>query len=181
MSIWTDFHRVLAAAIWLLSTTIATPLLPEARSAAAPRPRLFVQDPPVPTFTSGSALVVLHVAVKDRRGMSVSGLTRASFTVLEDGRRQEIQFFGEQDTPVDAGLVVHCDHRVQEVHRVQIQSFLQRGAGIELLEIGFGCEGGEDPPHRCSGLVDVHSSSGFLSRRSIVARKRAPTRPSLAR
>jgi Ca-activated chloride channel family protein len=105
MSIRKDFHRVLAAATWLSSATIATPLLPEGR-AAEPRPRLFTQDPPAATFTSRSDLVVLHVLVKDGRGMSVSGLTPASFTVFEDGRRQEIRFFGEQDTPVDAGLIV---------------------------------------------------------------------------
>ena len=115
MSIRKDFHRVLAAAIWLLSATIATPLFPEGPSAAEPRPRLFAQDPPAATFTSRSDLVVLHVMVKDRRGMSVSGLTRASFTLLEDGRRQEIQFFAEQDTPVDAGLIVDSSGSMRAV------------------------------------------------------------------
>ena len=36
-------------------------------------------------------------------------------TVLEDGRRQEIQFFGEQDTPVDAGLIVDSSGSMRAV------------------------------------------------------------------
>ncbi len=99
-------HRVLAAAIWLFSATIATPLLPDGRVAAELGPRPCAQDPPAATFASRSDLVVLHVVVKDRRGVPVSGLTQTSFTVLEDDREQEIQFFAEQDTPVDAGLIV---------------------------------------------------------------------------
>ena len=106
MSIRKDLHRVFTAAIWLSSATIATPLLPAGRSAGEPGPRVLAQDPPAATFASRSDLVVLHVVVKDWRGAPVPGLTQTSFTVLEDDRPQEIQFFGEQDTPVDAGLVV---------------------------------------------------------------------------
>ena len=61
MSIQKDFRCAFAAGIWLLSATIATPLLP--------RPRLFAQDHPPATFTSRSELVVLHVVVKDKRGV----------------------------------------------------------------------------------------------------------------
>ena len=79
MSIRKDFHRFVAAAVWSLSATIATPLLPEGRSAAEPRPRLFAQNPPAATFASRSDLVVLHVVVKDRRGVSVSVRTRNGY------------------------------------------------------------------------------------------------------
>jgi Ca-activated chloride channel homolog len=106
MSIRKDSRIGFTAAIWALSATIAASLLPPVLAVGEARPQPFVQDPPAATFASRSDLVVLHVVVKDRRGMSVSGLTRASFTVLEDGRRQEIQFFAEEDTPVDAGLIV---------------------------------------------------------------------------
>ncbi|HEY0874919.1 MAG TPA: VWA domain-containing protein [Vicinamibacterales bacterium] len=111
----TDFHRVLASAIWLLSATIVTPLLVDGRSAMEPRSRLRAQNPPAGTFVSRSDLVVLHVVVTDRRGAPVPGLPRTSFTVLEDDRPQEVRFFGEQDTPVDAGLIVDTSGSMRAV------------------------------------------------------------------
>ena len=59
-----------------------------------------------PNFSSQSELVVLHVAVKDRRGGYVSGLGQDSFRVLEDRRPQEISFFNSQDAPVTVGLLI---------------------------------------------------------------------------
>ena len=59
-----------------------------------------------PTFSSESELVVLHVAVKDRKGGYVSGLGQESFRVLEDRRPQEISFFNSQDAPVTVGLLI---------------------------------------------------------------------------
>ena len=59
-----------------------------------------------PTFSTESELVVLHVAVKDRRGGYVAGLGQESFRVLEDRRPQEISFFNNQDAPVTVGLLI---------------------------------------------------------------------------
>ena len=59
-----------------------------------------------PNFSSQSELVVLHVAVKDKKGGYVGGLAQDSFTVLEDRRRQEISFFNNQDAPVTVGLLI---------------------------------------------------------------------------
>lgn len=64
------------------------------------------QQPDRPTFSTRSELVVLHVVVKDRSGGYVTNLAPAAFTIFEDGERQSIQFFGMQDSPVTAGLVV---------------------------------------------------------------------------
>ena len=64
------------------------------------------QLPPQPAFRTISELVVLHVVVKDRKGAYVAGLQAEDFTILEDGRRQTIQFFGSQDTPVTVGLLI---------------------------------------------------------------------------
>lgn len=59
-----------------------------------------------PNFSSQSELVVLHVAVKDRRGGYVSGLAQESFRVLEDRRPQAISFFNSQEAPVTVGLLI---------------------------------------------------------------------------
>lgn len=65
------------------------------------------QEPaPRPDFSTQSELVVLHVAVKDKKGGYVGGLGQDSFRVLEDRRPQAISFFNSQDAPVTVGLVI---------------------------------------------------------------------------
>ena len=59
-----------------------------------------------PNFSTQSELVVLHVAVKDRKGGYVGGLGQDSFRVLEDRRPQQISFFNNQDAPVTVGLLI---------------------------------------------------------------------------
>ena len=59
-----------------------------------------------PDFSTQSELVVLHVAVKDKKGGYVGGLAQDSFRVLEDRRPQEISFFNNQDAPVTVGLII---------------------------------------------------------------------------
>jgi VWFA-related protein len=59
-----------------------------------------------PNFSTQSELVVLHVAVKDRKGGYVSGLSQDAFRVVEDRRPQEISFFNSQDAPVTVGLLI---------------------------------------------------------------------------
>jgi VWFA-related protein len=64
------------------------------------------------TFSSSTQLVIETVTVHDKSGGGVEGLTAKDFTVLEDGKPQEIKFFEFQklpDTveplPVDTGDV----------------------------------------------------------------------------
>ena len=67
-------------------------------AAQSPQPRA--------TFSSRADLVVVHVAVLDKRAGFVAGLPREVFTVHEDGRPQPIKFFEHEDTPVTVGLVI---------------------------------------------------------------------------
>jgi VWFA-related protein len=52
--------------------------------------------------------VVMHATVSDRRGGFVSNLSEQDFEVYEDGVRQPIRLFKNEDIPVTVGLVV--DH-----------------------------------------------------------------------
>ena len=54
------------------------------------------------------ALVVLHATVTDRQGGFVSTLGEQDFAVYENGVRQHIRLFKNEDVPVTVGLVV--DH-----------------------------------------------------------------------
>ena len=54
------------------------------------------------------ALVLLHASVTDSHGGFVSGLGEQDFEVYEDGVRQRIRVFSNEDIPVTVGLVV--DH-----------------------------------------------------------------------
>ncbi len=51
-------------------------------------------------------LVLLDVSVKDRQGNLVAGLSANSFTVLENGIRQRITVFANDDLPVTVGILV---------------------------------------------------------------------------
>ncbi len=53
-------------------------------------------------------LVVLQATVTDRRGNLIHNLNEQDFEVYEDGVRQDIRLFKNEDIPVTAGLVV--DH-----------------------------------------------------------------------
>ena len=53
-------------------------------------------------FSSESQVVVLHVAVRDRKGY-VSGLEQKAFHVFENKQPQPVSFFSNQDAPVTVG------------------------------------------------------------------------------
>jgi VWFA-related protein len=61
---------------------------------------------PKATFSSESQLVVLHVAVRDRKGGYVGGLGQDAFHIFENKQPQPISFFNSQDAPVTVGLLV---------------------------------------------------------------------------
>ena len=81
-------------------------LLFAASAWAAATAQPIAQEAAKPDFSTQSELVVLHVAVKDKKGGYVGGLGQDSFRVLEDKRPQSISFFNSQDAPVTVGLVI---------------------------------------------------------------------------
>jgi VWFA-related protein len=67
-------------------------------SAQAPQ----TPETPRPTFNASTALVPLDVRVLDKNGRPALGLTRADFSIAEDGVPQEIQHFSVQHRVADA-------------------------------------------------------------------------------
>jgi len=82
--------------------------IPVLASAALFFPGLLSGGPDEPGFTirSDVRLVLLDVSVKDRAGALVSGLSKESFAVRENGRPQTITVFANEDLPVTVGIVV---------------------------------------------------------------------------
>src|SRR3977135_4313939 len=72
---------------WIVSALSALWCAPLPAQQPPPAP-----TPPVPTFRSGTRLIVQTVTVKDKDGKPIEGLTAKDFTVTEDGEPQTIRF-----------------------------------------------------------------------------------------
>jgi Ca-activated chloride channel homolog len=57
-------------------------------------------------FTSQVEVVMLNVTVTDPRGRLVGGLNQGDFTVLEDGKAQQVTFFASGEVPLDLELLI---------------------------------------------------------------------------
>jgi Ca-activated chloride channel homolog len=85
----------------MFRTTIVTPAL-----LAATIVVVCAQQPPPTYHSDSSELVVLPVTVTDRHGQLVADLPRDHFVVFDNGRRQLVDLFSAEDTPVTVGLVI---------------------------------------------------------------------------
>lgn len=61
---------------------------------------------PRPILTARTDLVTLAVTVVDRRGRPVTALRADHFAVYDNGERQPIEFFTNEDLPATIGLVI---------------------------------------------------------------------------
>ena len=62
-------------------------------SAAVLCAMLLAQDQPTPTFKTNTNLVIVNVSVKDKSGKAIEDLKKDQFTLLEDGKPQQISVF----------------------------------------------------------------------------------------
>ena len=62
-------------------------------SAALACAGMLAQDQPSPTFKTNTNLVIINVAVKDKSGKAIEDLKKDQFTLLEDGKPQQISVF----------------------------------------------------------------------------------------
>ena len=70
--------------------------------------------PPQTTFRTDTRLVVLNVSVFDNQGKIVRGLSKSRFTVYENGEKQDIKVFRQEDVPVSLGLVIDTSASMQD-------------------------------------------------------------------
>jgi len=58
------------------------------------------------TFRTDSRLVVLNVSVFDKDGKIVRNLDKTAFTVYENGEKQTLSVFRQEDVPISLGLII---------------------------------------------------------------------------
>jgi Ca-activated chloride channel family protein len=58
------------------------------------------------TFRSDSRLVVLNVSVFDQQGKVIKDLGKDAFTVYENGAKQNVTVFRQEDVPISLGLII---------------------------------------------------------------------------
>jgi Ca-activated chloride channel family protein len=66
-------------------------------------------------FRADSNLVLVPVTVTDRHGSIVNGLASDAFQLTEDGVRQQIRSFSEEDVPVSMGIVLDLSGSMKPV------------------------------------------------------------------
>ena len=96
---WLGIWRCGLIAAVLMCSPASYPRAPQAAPSAAGDPG---------TISTETDLVVLPVRVTDAAGNFVSGLTREQFQVYENGRRQPVTLFRQEDVAITVGLIV--DH-----------------------------------------------------------------------
>lgn len=90
-------------------------------------------------------VVLVPVTVRDADGEFVSGLTKGDFTVLEDGKAQEISSFDNEPQPLSAAVVIDDGIGGIALHRVASQ--------LHVIAAGF-TSSDEVSVFRYSGIVD---------------------------
>ena len=78
-----------------------------------------------PEYTAGTKLVLVPVTVTDRNGALIGGLSRDAFTISEDGARQAIRSFAEEESPVSVGVVLDTSGSMKELLPVARESLRQ--------------------------------------------------------
>ena len=83
------------------------------------------QDQPVSVETN---LVTINVSVTDKNGGYIRGLTKNDFTILDDGKKQEIDIFSADDSALSIGIVYDM-HRSEDDQTLSVLDALKRFTG----------------------------------------------------
>src|SRR5437660_208696 len=119
-------------------------------------------------FTSDTRLVVCHTTVVDKTGHLVTTLPKEAFTVLEDGKPQEIKVFRREDIPVSLGLVIDNSGSMREkrakVEAANLALVRDSNPDDEAFVVNFNDEAFLDLPHNKDFTSDIKELEEALTR-----------------
>src|SRR5258708_6916336 len=115
-----------AACVTLLLSALA--ILPAQFLRHTPYPSALAQQQDDDVVRVNTDLVVLNATVLGKDGKFVSGLRRADFQILEDGKEQKLQTFSAAETPFAAAIVIDTSGSMDE------RLTLARSAAIQFLD-----------------------------------------------
>jgi VWFA-related protein len=72
-----------------------------------------------PVFVSNTNLQSIAVRAVDKHGRDVHGLAASDFILLEDGRPQQIAFFGAENQPVSLTLLLDTSWSMRSSHKLE--------------------------------------------------------------
>lgn len=72
-------------------------------------------------ITVDSTLVTIPISVFDRNGLYISGIRKEEIKIFEDGKEQEVAYFGTSDKPFTVALLIDTspstNYRIEEIRR----------------------------------------------------------------
>jgi VWFA-related protein len=131
----------------------------------------FQQPSPQPSFrTASSELVVLPVVVTDKQGRFVSDLGSERFHVFDNGRKQPVALFTNEDTPVSVALVIDNSSSMRgklgEVIAAAVAFARSSNPQDELFAVEFNDDVKDALPNRsyllASDVVGLQTAVGAL-------------------
>ena len=72
-----------------------------------------------PVFTANTNLQSIVVQVTDKRGNGIQGLDVSEFTLLEDGKRQKIAFFGTEKQPISLAILLDASASMKSSRKLE--------------------------------------------------------------
>jgi len=129
---------------------------------------LWAQKEGPAVFTSDTRLVVCHTTVVDKAGHLVTTLPKEAFTVLEDGKPQQIKVFRREDIPVSLGLIVDNSGSMRDkrakVEAANLALVKDSNPDDEVFVVNFNDEAFLDLPHNKDFTNDAKELEEALTR-----------------
>jgi VWFA-related protein len=113
----------------------------DAQPKTAPAAERVVGDSEDDVVTVETNLVTIPVSVFDRNGRYLPGLQQKDFKVFEDGKEQEVAYFGTSEQPVNVVLVLDTspstELRIEQIQDAAISFVNQLKSNDKVMVIEF--------------------------------------------